>query len=58
MNAVYEYERKNTILIEKLQEHGVPLEGLNAKGSISSTDNAPWADETSEFTKKYMKNRK
>ena len=55
MNAVYEYERKNTILIEKLQEHGIPLEGLNAKGSISSTDKAPWADETSEFTKKYMK---
>ena len=47
----------NTILIEKLQEQGIPLDGLNVKGSITSSDKPVNTDEGTEFTKKYLKSK-
>ena len=55
LNAVYEYEQKNQILINKLLEHDIPLDGLNVKGSISSKDRKPKAGEESAFVKKFTK---
>ena len=49
--------RNNTILIKKLQENEIPLDGLNAKGSIMSTDKSAHSEELSDFTKKYLKNK-
>ena len=57
MNAVYEYERKNQILIDKLVENDIPLDGLNVKGSMTSSKSGK-TGEDSEFIKKFLKKSK
>jgi len=54
MNAAYDYEKKNSILIEKLKENNIPLDGLSVKGAISK-DKHEHRTEDTEFVKKFTK---
>ena len=48
-------KNKNTILIEKLKEHNIPLDGLSVKGAISKDRRQPSSQTDTEFVKKFKK---
>ena len=60
MNAVYDYEKKNSVLIEMLKKHNIPLDGLSAKGSMAKdkTRGSGGEQEDTEFVKKFKKTTK
>lgn len=45
----------NQLLIDKLEEHNIPLDGLHARGSNTSKEKDRKSGEESEFVKKFMK---
>ena len=46
----------NNLLIEKLEDHNIPLDGLNTRGSVpSELKEVKKKTEESDFVKKFMK---
>lgn len=57
MNAVYDYENKNAMLMDLLKKHNIPLDELEKKASEADDKGAAGGEET-EFVKKFNKSLK
>lgn len=57
MNAVYDYENKNAMLMDLLKKHNIPLDELEKKAS-EADDKAAAGSEETEFVKKFNKSLK